>query len=407
MPFEWATTRPEQFTKRFTFSERTSTRPKRRCLAAVTQQLEQSERRLQLALEAGAVGAWDWPDLSSRVNWWDERVFRMLGYDPREIEVTFDFFLSQLHPDDRDEIERGVKKCIAGAPCKPVEYRLRTKGGDYRWFRAIGRVTFDDRGAATRFTGILQDIQERKEMEKRLAQANRKLKFKTGEMEQMIYTVSHDLKSPLASLVGMAHLLRDQESAEAEPNQHKLELIGHMIQSGRHLADFIDEIMDLSFLGKASERVEPLDLNEMVEELRTVFASEIGDAQCKLLVEGELPRIRANRVTMRQILQNLLGNAIKYGCSGTDKRVVIGAESKGPSLEIYVQDFGPGIAKEHQDAIFGLFTRLDYEKPGSGVGLAIVEKAARLSGGSVRVESKPGKGARFTLTLPRSLVVAS
>jgi signal transduction histidine kinase len=113
-----------------------------------------------------------------------------------------------------------------------------------------------------------------------------------------------------------------------------------------------------------------------------------------------MPRIFIERMRLWQAFENLIANAAKYGCDGESKRVVVGGELRGEETRFFVRDFGPGIAPEHHERIFGLFQRLHNDSRGTGVGLAIVAKVVQVYGGRCWVESKPGDGATFWFTIP-------
>jgi signal transduction histidine kinase len=124
--------------------------------------------------------------------------------------------------------------------------------------------------------------------------------------------------------------------------------------------------------------------------------------QSKVEVVGDFPVVLANEAALTQILSNLLGNAVKFVAPGVAPEVRVWSEAQGEMVRIHVRDNGIGIAKEYQEAIFGIFRRLNREYEGTGIGLTIAKKAAERMGGSIALESEPGRGSTFTLTLPRA-----
>ena len=228
----------------------------------------------------------------------------------------------------------------------------------------------------------------------------RSLEERSAQMEQLIYTVSHDLKAPLVTSSGFLSLaLEDLEAGALEELPDALQ---RAAQANARMGELIGDLLALLQVGSVPLELEAVALGPLVEAVCEELAASGQLDGVELTVASELPTARADPRRVRQMLDNLILNAVVHGCPGGVGRVEIGAEALNPEeVELYVRDHGPGIALDHQERAFGLFERLGARTPGTGAGLAIVRQLAELHGGGARVESEPGQGATFWLRLPR------
>lgn len=368
--------------------------------------LRLSEERLQLAVEGAGVGIWDWPDVSTDQIWWADKTYELLGYTPGEIQPTISHFAEMLHPDDSARVIDSLRVLKPQSFARQSEYRLRTKSGEYRWFLSSSVATLAPDESTARVIGAIQDVHERRATDELLRRANEGLRNKSEEMEQILYIVSHDLKSPLVTIHGFAHLLRES-ALEGFRDEDPLPSIDRIAKAAKHMGALIEDILQFSRIGRAPEETEDVDLAAVIDEQRLALADETRLANCDWEVRAPLPVLRANRTRLVQVMQNLIGNALKYGCDKERNRIVIGFEPAGPGrCQIYVQDFGPGIHPSNHGRVFALFQRLEKRKPGNGLGLAIVKRVMELYQGEARVESALGQGARFILEFPEAMLAA-
>ncbi len=229
---------------------------------------------------------------------------------------------------------------------------------------------------------------------------------------QFLANMSHELRTPLNSIIGFAEVLRNRLEGKIEPRQARF--LEHIASSGHHLLKIINDILDLSKIeaGRMELRPEPLSLLSVVEGVchvvrgmasRTAISIEIS-------VPADLPPLEADPVKLRQVLYNLLANAVKFSPEGSAVTVAARSLAPGasplvvPSIEVTVTDHGIGIAPEHQEAIFGEFRQIDGDATrrfeGTGLGLALVRKLVALHRGTVSVRSAPGEGSTFVVVLP-------
>ncbi len=234
----------------------------------------------------------------------------------------------------------------------------------------------------------------------RLARNNQALVRDNEELESFAYTAAHDLKEPLRGIDRFSKLLRqDLRSSLPEDQGARLEGI---LRLTHRMNDLIDALLNYSRLGKVQLNFQSTDLNRLVRDALDSLPV-VDEAKVEITIKEELPTLQCNPVQMRQLFINLITNAIKYNNS-EPKRIEIGVESNGERL-IYVKDNGIGIAPEFHQTIFEIFRRLhgrDAYGGGTGVGLSIAKKIVALHGGRIWVESVPGDGSTFFISLPNS-----
>lgn len=230
---------------------------------------------------------------------------------------------------------------------------------------------------------------------------NKKLAQNTVEMEEFVYSVSHDLKSPIVTQIGFLGCIR--EDLAAGDHDAVLASTDRLERATRRMQRCIEDLLEVSRIGRVGYETETVDVGAVVDEVAADLSDRLHAAGAVLTVERDLPTVTANRTHVAKVFANLIGNAIKYGCDHDGATVVVGSERAGDEQRLFVRDEGPGIDPAYHAKVFGLFQRLQAEKrEGSGVGLAIVKRTAEVHGGRAWVESNPGEGATFWIALPHA-----
>jgi signal transduction histidine kinase len=247
-------------------------------------------------------------------------------------------------------------------------------------------------GLEARNEALQAEVEGRSRTEKALQSA-------MAEMEAFSYTVSHDLRAPLAAVQSFAGVVLESEAhALSEQGRHRLERI---VAGAQRMNCMIDDILACARVERAQMRCRAVDLNALVAEV----AVEVGPLWPEAaLVMHALPRVRGDAAMLRQVIANLLGNALKFSSGRSDARVEVSAQRTAAGTEISVRDNGAGFDPAYAGKLFGMFQRLHTESEfaGTGVGLAIVKRLVARHGGEVRAESVPGSWTTFTFVLPDS-----
>jgi len=263
---------------------------------------------------------------------------------------------------------------------------------DYKIQDEIGALT----EAAVVFKG------KNKQTEELLAQSTQltnDLERSNDELEQFVYTVSHDLKSPLVTSMGFIGII--QKLAAAGKMQDAIDKLDRVVSSNRRMGQLINDLLELSRVGRIETDKTTIDLNKLLESFYQNHLNQLTHTGFTLSFDSTLPTLYVNESRILQIFENLLVNALKYAINPNGSVINIGASETEEHQLIYFKDNGPGIAKEYHKKIFGLFYRLNNDKEGTGIGLAVAAKVMKFHNGSIWVESEPNNGATFWLKFPK------
>ncbi|GIX47810.1 MAG: hypothetical protein KatS3mg131_2021 [Candidatus Tectimicrobiota bacterium] len=369
--------------------------------------LADSEARYRQLVENPLVGAWE-ADLEGRYVFVSRRLAEMAGYTPEEVLGMS--MLDRIAPEQRPWLAARLQQRRAGQlPPDVVEAELVRKDGS-RFTALVAPATlYDSQGRVKGFIGLKLDISERKQLEQELARRvqelealNRQLAAANADLETYARSIAHDLRAPLRAIQAFAAVLRDEYGAVLDATGQ--DYAQRIVAAAERLDTLIADLLAWSRLGTAALVPEPVALAEVVDEAQRLLAAEIAARQAEIAVALPLPRVRAHRATLLQVVLNLLSNAIKFVAPGVRPQVRLWAEARQGRVRLWVADNGIGIAPEAQERIFGVFERLHGIEayPGTGMGLAIVRRAMERLGGAVGVESAPGEGSRFWIELPQA-----
>lgn len=344
------------------------------------------------------IGWWELDLVGGRLYWSPEvRKIHEVGpdYDPM-LEPAIDFYDGE----SRQTIAEAVRRASEEGVAYNLELRFMTAKGRPLWVRSLGEPVWQD-GRVIKLKGAFQDITE-------LRIAREKAEASAHAATAFLANMSHELRTPLTSILGYTECLQELVPGSSISREH-VDMLGTVQRNGEHLLRLINDVLDLSRLEADKVDVElrpcsPLEIaGEVVDSQRLIAAAK----GVRLSVETELldaKVIRTDPTRLRQILWNLVGNAVKFTGTG-EIRVVVRLRSGEPGLlTVDVIDTGVGIADEHQPELFKPFSQADASMSrrfgGTGLGLTLSRRLARLLGGDVElVESSPGKGSTFRLTL--------
>ncbi|HEX7899269.1 MAG TPA: CheR family methyltransferase [Planctomycetota bacterium] len=259
-------------------------------------------------------------------------------------------------------------------------------------------LTFEDATDRKDTEKRIQDLNEG--LEQQVSDRTSKLQGAKGELEAFTYSVAHDLRAPLRTMCGFGETLLD-EYADKPMDEIGRQYVERIIASSKRMDTLIQDLLAYSRLTTEEVHLEPVDLEASVRQVLEDMASEVQARKAAVTIASPLPKVAAHRVSLDQVLTNLLMNALKFVPRGTVPRVLIRAEDLGRTVRLWVEDNGIGIAEHHQERIFQVFERLNKveDYPGTGIGLAIVKKAVERMRGKVGFESQVDKGSKFWIEL--------
>lgn len=356
--------------------------------------LEASEDRFKLAVRGTSDGLWDW-HISTSAMWYAPRFRELLGYDEvDEFPNEFATFESHLHPDDRSATLEAVNRHLEDDEPYDVEYRLRTKRGEYRWFRARGVAVRDDNGKPLRMAGSIRDVTDRREVLRQFEARNR-------DLETLLYVTSHDLREPLRAITNFSGIVKKRYTEVVD--EKGADFLSRIMRGAKRMDRLLEDILVLSRAQRMEEPNQVVSTRKIVDEAMKRLEAPIAERDAQVEIADGLPTVVADKMWATQAVFNLIANAIKFTNNGEPAQVRIepyhdnvkGHESVG----IAVCDRGPGVAAEHTERIFDLFQRaVDRSVDGTGAGLAIARQIAERHGGHVWVEPRDGGGSRFVVT---------
>lgn len=362
----------------------------------IEQALRMSEQRFETALSAADIHLWE-ADLRDGTVTMHGSLFARLGYTPETRQVHVAEWNEWVHPDDMKALDLSA----SDTGFHTREYRVRAADGSYRWFMSRGaNVDFDPMtGAPVRALGTAIDITARKEMEQELVAARIAAEDASHAKSQFLSSISHELRTPLNGVLGYAQILLRDRSVSAE-QRHNLRAIE---SCGQHLLTLIDDVLDLAKIesGKIEIHESACDLYDLLESVSNIVRERV-DAKglsYELDIAAQVPgTILIDEVKLRQILVNLLANAVKFTeQGGIILRVAL---RDATTLLFQVLDTGIGIPADRQRDIFEPFQQLGNTATGSGLGLPISQRLCEAMGGSLSVQSAVGTGSCFSFSLP-------
>lgn len=245
-------------------------------------------------------------------------------------------------------------------------------------------------------------LERSRELTAALDEHKRDLERSNDELEQFVYTVSHDLKSPVVTSLGFIGMMR--KLAGRGKYEQAMTKLDTLEKANRRMGQLIEDLLDLSRVGRVDMDFKVLDMNVVIANLLDGLSGKLQSAGLSVEVDGDLPGVWGNESRILQVFDNLLSNAAKYAINEAEgSKVVISGIAEADEVRLFVHDNGPGIPETYHDRVFQLFQRLDNKKTGTGIGLAIVAKVMKFHEGRVWIESKgEGDGARFCLAFPAS-----
>jgi len=385
-------------------------------LARARELIELQLAKLNLVVQATKIGLWDMevvqddPVNPNNTFVWSDEFRHMLGYtDERDFPDVLSSWSNLLHPEDKEKTLDAFAKHMldtTGNTPYDVEYRLLRKTGDYAYYRASGESIRDENGNAIRVAGALMDITDTKNMLLNMNRQKAAAEAANRAKSTFLATMSHEIRTPMNAIIGMTTI------GKSAPNIERKDYCFMKIEdASNHLLGVINDILDMSKIEANKFELAPaeFELEKMLRRVVNVVNFRIDEKRQELSVniDHSIPHtLIGDDQRIAQVITNLLGNAVKFTPERGSISLVVRLARKTDNLctlQISVSDNGIGITPEQQTKLFQSFEQAESSTTrkygGTGLGLAISKNIVEMMGGTISVESEPGKGSAFTFTI--------
>ncbi len=412
--------------------------------------LRESENRLRFALDGANDGLWD-VQLQSHVTFFSPRACEILGYLPSEA-AQIELFLQSVHPDDMEKTEKRLKDHLEGrVPIFELEHRLRMKSGEWKWVSTRGKlVERDQNGSPLRLTGTYTDISRRMwiqermkaaqselerllieadenrlvllsviedqkiteeklnqlniELEQRVQQRTVQLEAANKELEAFSYSVSHDLRAPLRSIDGWSLALLEDYGDQLDENGHQY--LDRVRSETQRMGQLIDDILRLSRVTRMEMNYSQVNLSSIAQGIADRLREESTSRSVEFAIQPDM-MAQGDANLLEIALSNLLANAYKFTARKDVAHIEFGKMEMEGELVYFVSDNGAGFDMAYAKKLFGAFQRMHKQTdfPGTGIGLATVQRIIHRHGGRVWAQAEKGHGAIFYFTLAETIDV--
>jgi PAS domain S-box-containing protein len=386
--------------------------------------LRRSEAYLAEGQRQSHTGSWAWSPVTLQALYWSEEMFRIYGLNPRDGVPTTEAFWQRIHPEDL----AGARELLMTAARRSMDYehehRIVLSDGTVKHIHAIGHPVLDENGQVAEYVGTAMDVTERQRAEdelrkhrenledmvrhrtEQLAEAKARAEAANREKSRFLANMSHELRTPLNAVLGFSRLLKS--GPDVTPRQR--EMLDTIARSGEHLLNLINNVLDMAKIesGRVVLEESEVDLHRLLHEIQSLMGVGAAEKGLQFVLESapDLPRfVAVDAGKLRQVLLNLVGNAIKYTDSGGVKlrsRLASRERTEKAQIRFEVEDSGPGISQQDCQRIFLPFVQGSQAsaQAGTGLGLAICKQYVELMGGQIGVASEPDKGSEFYFSIP-------
>ena len=365
-------------------------------------------------------------DLNGEITAWNPAAEKLFEFSEKEA-IGMPTSIT-IPVDGREKPFIYLQKLLDGKKVQDMEMRLQKKDGTIFDASVTMSLLVDEAQQISGLTHTVRDISQRKKLEMKLARAQKELlrshqsleqqveerteelehshrsleqqvEERTKELERFVYSVSHDLKSPLVTISGYLGMVeKDALSGNHDRMKRDMKRIS---AAADRMKNLLDEILDLSRIGRVQNNEDKIKISEMVEEVVESLSGVIDQYHAKIIIQEQMPVVLGDRNRLMEVYQNLIENALKYSRPDVTPELEIGSRLDQEGMVFFVKDNGIGIGSRYFNKIFGLFDRIDPSSEGTGIGLAIVRRIIELHVSKIWVESEgEGSGSTFCFTLP-------
>ena len=363
------------------------------------QVIKENQMRLSLAVKAGGVGIWDWDIVSDKLTW-DDQMFALYGVNKSDFTNAYEAWVNGVYEADKERGNEEIQKAIKGEKDFKTEFRVQYADGQIRYIKALATVLRDNEGNAIRMIGTNWDITAEKEAAAQIAAREEAEKANNAKSE-FLANMSHEIRTPLNSVIGFTDLLKKTPLSIIQQ-----QYVNSANISGHTLLGIINDILDFSKIEAGMLDLDSIksDMMQLIEDSIDIvkFAAAEKDIELLLDIDHSMPRFaHVDAVRLKQILVNLLGNAVKFTIKGEVELKIRyqAVDSGNGKLSLSVRDTGIGINKEQQSKLFKSFSQADSSTTrmfgGTGLGLVISQLIAEKMGSTIHVKSTVDVGTVF------------
>jgi signal transduction histidine kinase/CheY-like chemotaxis protein len=377
-------------------------------------ELARTAQLLETAITAGGVGVWDW-DVGHNALVWDAVMFRLYGLKPQAFSGAYQGWMSAVHPQDKDRVDGDIRAALHGEREYRPRFRVVWPDGSVHHLKAAARVSFDARGNAVRMTGVNYDLSDQVAIEEALERSRTAAEAANRAKSAFLANMSHEIRTPMNAVTGLSALGLGLPDLPPKASEY----LNRIHTSSKALLSIINDILAYSKLDADRVVLEQVEFSvtDVLNEVISLFALGAHEKHVELIlaIDPKLPeRVVGDPLRLIQVLNNLVGNAVKFTESG---HICLHADATPPQpgdaaamvrLRLAVEDTGIGIAPSDIAQLFKPFTQADVSISrrfgGSGLGLVISKRLLELMGGEIDIDSKPGQGSIFSSVLPLTVV---
>ncbi len=372
-------------------------------------ELEWREQQLSEAQKIGKMGHWHWV-VGDDIVGWSDQIYSIFGVNKNKFIPTLESINTCMVERDIGTLFRSFKRAIVDKTDFSIEYCLKHPNEEIRYVRCQGRCQVNEKtGEIEALFGIMQDITERTLHEKALNEAKEAAEAAYASKTRFLANMSHELRTPLNAIIGFSEMMQRQLLGPLG-NDRYMDYIGGIRESGEHLLDLINDILDMAKIevGKYTLELEEINISKLIRLAAHMMEGRAQETNINIQVKN-LPedlQMIADRRAVMQILLNILSNAIKF--TGDNGKVTIECEENKDKVKVTIADNGIGIPKEKIDLVVMPFEQaggaLTRKHEGSGLGLSITKDLVEMHGGHISIISKVGSGTNVSLLFPKVAV---
>ncbi|MFB9864277.1 chemotaxis protein CheB [Rufibacter immobilis] len=367
-------------------------------VAERTQELTASQDRFRLVSMATNDVIWDWNLISNEL-WWSDTLKSILGYEPAQMGTGVNSWFSKIHPEDRQRVVQSINEAInTGQDQWVEEFKLIRADGTYAFVYNRAYILHNEYQMPYRVLGSFIDLSDLKDTQLKLKETNAHLLRVIDDLDNFVYTASHDLKAPIHNIEALLRELQvelPQEEYEMVDVQQIMNMMQGAVERFKKTIGNLTEITKLQNEHNTTE-VSTIDLAQLIQDVTLDLEPMLKEAQAEIDLDiAACPYISFSEKNLRSIVYNLLSNAVKYRSPERTVHIKLSCKKEDEFVVLRVQDNGLGLSPEQKEQLFSMFQRFHDHVDGSGIGLYMVRKIINNAGGKIEVESTLGEGTTF------------